>query len=49
MGIPATGKKVSIRGLQLSKFGKGKMVERWSSSDQLGLLQQIAATSIPRT
>ncbi len=49
MGIPATEKKVSIRGLQLSKFRNGKMVERWGSSDQLGLLQQIGATSIPRT
>jgi len=25
MGIPATGKKVSIRGVQLSKFRDGKM------------------------
>jgi steroid delta-isomerase-like uncharacterized protein len=32
MGIPATGKKVSIRGVQLSKFRDGKMVERWGSS-----------------
>ena len=43
MGIPATGKKVSIRGMQISKFRDGKMVERWGSSDQLGILQQIGA------
>jgi steroid delta-isomerase-like uncharacterized protein len=47
MGIPATGKKVSIRGLQLSKFRDGKMVERWGSSDQLGMLQQLGVTAIP--
>jgi steroid delta-isomerase-like uncharacterized protein len=35
MGIAPTGKKVKIRGLQLSKFRDGKMVERWGSSDQL--------------
>lgn len=48
MGIPATGKKISIRGVQLSKFRDGKMVERWGSSDQLGMLQQLGVTAIPR-
>lgn len=44
MGIPPTGKKVKIRGMQISKFRNGKMVERWGSSDQLGMLQQVGAT-----
>jgi steroid delta-isomerase-like uncharacterized protein len=48
MGIPATGKKVTMRGMQLSKFRDGKMVERWGSSDQLGMLRQIGATTIPQ-
>jgi predicted ester cyclase len=48
MGVPATGKKVSIRGMQLSKFRDGKMVERWGSSDQLGMLQQLGVATIPR-
>jgi steroid delta-isomerase-like uncharacterized protein len=48
MGIPATGKKISIRGVQLSKFRDGKMVERWGSSDQLGMLQQLGVNAIPR-
>jgi steroid delta-isomerase-like uncharacterized protein len=39
--IPATGKKVKIRGMQISRFKDGKMVERWGSSDELGLLKQI--------
>jgi steroid delta-isomerase-like uncharacterized protein len=39
--IPASGKKVKIRGMQISKFKDGKMVERWGSSDELGLLKQI--------
>ncbi len=47
MGIPATGKKVTFRGLQISKFSDGKMVERWGSSDQLGMLQQIGAKVQP--
>jgi predicted ester cyclase len=48
MGIAPTKKKVKIRGLQISKFRDGKMVERWGSSDQLGMLQQIGASTIPR-
>jgi predicted ester cyclase len=48
MGIPPTGKKVSIRGMQLSKFRDGMMVERWGSSDQLGMLQQLGVATIPR-
>ena len=48
MGIPPTGKTVRIRGMQISKFRDGKMVERWGSSDQLGMLQQIGATAIPQ-
>jgi steroid delta-isomerase-like uncharacterized protein len=39
--IAPTGKKVKIRGMQISKFKDGKMVERWGSSDELTLLKQI--------
>jgi steroid delta-isomerase-like uncharacterized protein len=39
--IPPSGKKVKIRGMQISKFKDGKMVERWGSSDELTLLKQI--------
>lgn len=48
MGIAPTGKRVKIRGLQISKFREGKMVERWGSSDQLGMLEQIGAGTISR-
>jgi predicted ester cyclase len=46
MGIPPTGKKVSIRGVQISKFRDGKMVERWGSSDELGMLQQLGVLTV---
>ena len=42
-GIPATGKRVSIAGITILRFGGGKVVERWSQSDFLGLLQQLGA------
>ena len=41
MGHAPTGKKIKIRGMQISKFKDGKMVERWGSSDELGMLQQL--------
>ncbi|GGN63935.1 hypothetical protein GCM10011579_032790 [Streptomyces albiflavescens] len=42
MGQPATGKKVSYRGMQISRFDSdGKLVERWGSSDELGMLRQL--------
>ena len=47
MGIAPTGSRIRIRGMQISKFRNGKMVERWGSSDQLGMLQQMAITALP--
>lgn len=41
MGIAPTGKSVKFRGMQISKFKNGKMVERWGSSDELGILKQL--------
>jgi steroid delta-isomerase-like uncharacterized protein len=41
MGITPTGKSVRFRGMQISKFKDGKMVERWGSSDELGILKQL--------
>lgn len=46
MGIPATGKTVRARGLQISRFEDGKLVERWGSSDELGILKQLGHVSI---
>jgi steroid delta-isomerase-like uncharacterized protein len=47
MGRAPTGKSMKIRGVQISKFKDGKMVERWGSSDELGMLQQLG--SVPAT
>lgn len=43
-GHDATGKPVKVRGLQISRFADGKMVERWGSSDELGILSQLGLT-----
>lgn len=43
-GIPATGKKIKVRGMQISKFNSdAKIVERWGASHEIGILQQIGA------
>ena len=46
MGIPATGREISARGVQIARFVDGKIVERWGSSDQLGILQQLGANVV---
>ncbi|MEU9152058.1 ester cyclase [Streptomyces sp. NPDC048417] len=47
LGRPATGRKVSYRGMQISRFDSdGKLVERWGSSDELGMLRQLGLAAI---
>ena len=42
-GVAPTGKRVSARGMQIARYENGMMVERWGSSDGLGMLEQIGA------
>lgn len=46
-GHPPTGKRMSVRGLQIARFEDGMVVERWGMTDVLGILQQIGA--VPQT
>lgn len=49
-GVPATGKRVEVRGVQIGRFEDGKIVERWGATDELGILQQLGAkVSAPET
>jgi len=41
MGFAPTNKRMQVRGMQIGRFVDGKLVERWGSSDQLGILQQL--------
>ena len=44
MGIPGTGRQITARGVQIARFNaEALMVERWGSSDQLGILEQLGA------
>ena len=42
-GIEPTGKKIEINGIQIGRFEDGKLVERWGSSDELGIMKQLGA------
>jgi|SRR5579884_1036589 steroid delta-isomerase-like uncharacterized protein len=41
MGIPPTGKQVSIGGISIYRIADGKMQQAWIEYDMLGLLQQL--------
>lgn len=50
-GVAPTGKAFKVSALQLARFEGGRCVERWGSTDelgmmkQLGILNEVAATS----
>ena len=41
MGYEPTGKSFEVRGMQIGRFENGKLAERWGSTNQLGILQQL--------
>ena len=47
MGIPPSGKKVEIRGLNMHRIAGGKIVEAESAVDMMGIMQQIGAIPTP--
>jgi steroid delta-isomerase-like uncharacterized protein len=43
MGMPPSGKHVRVAGITIDRLEGGKIVEYWSSFDQLGMLRQLGA------
>jgi len=43
MGIPPTGKKVTVTGLVLVRWKDGKIIEGWNEFDAYGMMQQLTA------
>ena len=41
MGIPPTGRRVELSGIQIERIVDGKIVEHWRISDDLGMLTQL--------
>ena len=44
MGHAATGKRFTVRNVQVMGFRDGKACDRWGSTDELGILQQLGLT-----
>ena len=49
MGIPATGKQVTVSGITISRIDGGKIAEEWSNWDTLGMMQQLGAVPAATT
>jgi steroid delta-isomerase-like uncharacterized protein len=47
MGIPPTGKHVTLTGIVMDRLVDGKLVETWLQADVLGMLQQLGAMPTP--
>ena len=45
LGLPATGRSASWSEIHISRFDGGRVVEHWSVTDQLGMLQQLGLSA----
>jgi steroid delta-isomerase-like uncharacterized protein len=41
MGLPATGKSITMTGIEFFRIENGKIVELWGEANLLGLMQQL--------
>ncbi|MDQ3928978.1 MAG: ester cyclase [Chloroflexota bacterium] len=46
-GVPATGRRVVVTGMDLWRIADGKAAEHWDSIDNLGMLQQLGVIPAP--
>jgi steroid delta-isomerase-like uncharacterized protein len=47
MGIPPTGKSVTVIAMTIDHFAEGKIVESWRLFDQMGMMQQLGVIPTP--
>jgi steroid delta-isomerase-like uncharacterized protein len=43
LGVPASGKKLHVRGIEIWRLAGGKIVERWGVVDAAGVMEQLAS------
>jgi steroid delta-isomerase-like uncharacterized protein len=43
MGLPPSGKRISVAGITISRFEGGKVAEEWELYDLMGMMQQLGA------
>ncbi len=49
MGIPPTGKRVSVTSISIFRIADGKVAEEWAENDIFGMLQQLGVIPAPQT
>lgn len=42
-GIEPTGEQVELTAIEINRFEDGQLIETWTQSDQLGLMEQVGA------
>jgi steroid delta-isomerase-like uncharacterized protein len=47
MGLPPTGKQVTVSGIDIVRLRDGKCLEHWGQFDAMGLMQQLGALPAP--
>ena len=47
MGVPPTGKRVRVTGIDIVRIAGGKVVERWGNFDEMGMMQQLGVVPPP--
>lgn len=40
-GVKPTGQEIELTAIEINRFEDGKLIETWTQSDQLGLVQQL--------
>ena len=46
-GVPASGRAVSLPGINIWRVRDGRIVERWGRLDELGFLRQLGLVHLP--
>ena len=47
MGMPPTGKSISVGVIDIFRIAGGKIVEHWGLADMMGMMQQLGAMPAP--
>jgi steroid delta-isomerase-like uncharacterized protein len=47
MGIPPTGKRIRVEGMNFYRLANGRITEVWTQFDGVGMLQQLGAMPSP--
>jgi predicted ester cyclase len=47
LGIPSTGNRIVVKGIEVFRIADGKIAEVWVCMDNLGMLQQLGVIPPP--